>query len=77
MSTAPVSHLATLLASMQPELRPGTWAWCTLPPDTSLADVDAVATVREAEGLSVVVDEAVARAADALAALHALQARSA
>jgi hypothetical protein len=48
MSPAPVSDLATLLASMQPELRPGTWAWCTLARDTSLANADAVATVREA-----------------------------
>ncbi len=62
MTSAPVSDLAALLASMQPELHAGTWAWCALPAGASLEGVDAVATVREAEGLTVVVAEADAAA---------------
>ena len=44
MTSAPISDLAVLLASMQPELHAGTWAWCALPAGTSLDDVDAMAT---------------------------------
>ena len=58
MPSSPISDLATLLASMRPELHAGTWAWCTLPPGTPAGDVDAVATMREAEGLTLVVAEA-------------------
>ena len=54
----PIRDLDTLLAAMQPELNPGTWAWCALPAGAALDGVDAVATLREAEGLSVVVAEA-------------------
>ena len=56
----PIADLAQLLAGMAPELRPGTWAWCALPPGTPPGDVDAVATMRETEGLTVVVAEAAA-----------------
>jgi hypothetical protein len=58
MTSLPISDLAELLASLQPELHPGTWAWCALPSGTPLGDVDAVATVHEAEGLTVVVAQA-------------------
>ncbi len=57
-SSTPVSDLAVLLASMRPELSAGAWAWCALPPGTDTGDVDTIATMREAEGLSVVVAEA-------------------
>ena len=62
MTSAPISDLALLLASMQPELHAGTWAWCALPPGASADGVDAIATVREVEGVTVVVDEAQALA---------------
>ena len=62
MTPAPISDLAVLLASMQPELHAGTWTWCALPPGASTDGVDAVATVREAEGLTAVVAEAEALA---------------
>ena len=62
MSATPVSDLAQLLASMEPALHAGTWAWCALPAGTCVDGVDAVATLREAEGLSVVVNEAQALA---------------
>ena len=62
MTSAPISDLAVLLASMQPELHAGVWAWCALPPGASMDGADAVATVREAEGLTIVVAEAEALA---------------
>ena len=62
MTTAPISELATLLATMRPELNPGTWAWCTLPPGVDGRTVDAVVTVREAEGTTAVVAETAALA---------------
>jgi hypothetical protein len=62
MSSPALSDLAVLLASMQPELHAGTWAWCALPAGASLDGVEAVATVREAEGLTVIVAEADAAA---------------
>ena len=57
MPSTPVSDLAVLLSSMRPELHAGTWAWCALPPGTATDGVEAIATMREAEGLSVVVAE--------------------
>ena len=62
MTSTPISDLAVLLASMRPELHDGVWAWCALPAGTSAEDVAAVATMREAEGLTVVVAEAQALA---------------
>jgi hypothetical protein len=56
-----IRDLATLLSSMRPELNPGAWAWCVLPPRASLDGVEPVATMREDEGLTVVVPEDVAR----------------
>lgn len=62
MTSAAVSDLAELLASMRPELHPGTWAWCALSPGTPTDGPDALATVREAEATTVVVDETLALA---------------
>ena len=63
MPPNPVTDLAELLATMAPQLNAGIWAWCALPADAALDRVDAIATMREAEGLTVVVAErdAVAR----------------
>jgi len=63
MTSPAISDLAVLLASMRPELHAGTWAWCALPPGTPTDALAAVATMREAEATTVVVDEvqAVAR----------------
>ena len=58
MTSTPISDLAELLASLQPELHPGTWAWCALPTGTPLGDVAAAAIVHETEGLTVVVAQA-------------------
>ena len=62
MTSAPISDLAVLLASMRPELQTGVWAWCALPAGASTEGVATVATMREAEGLTVVVAEAQALA---------------
>ena len=62
MTSTPISDLAVLLASMRPGLHDGVWAWCALPAGTPAEDVAAVATMREAEGLTVVVAEAQALA---------------
>ena len=47
------TDLGVLLATMRPEGMPGEWFFGTVEPG---APVDAAATVRESEGLSVVVD---------------------
>ena len=49
------TDLAVLLGSMQPELLPGDWVFATIEPDNL---VEAAATVREPEGLSVVISRA-------------------
>jgi hypothetical protein len=50
--------LAALLVGMRPELVPGRWVFTTAPLDQPAPDVDAVATVREDEGLTRVVARA-------------------
>ena len=55
-----ISDLDTLLATMQPILRPGRYAFASLPPGRTLdllAQRDVVASIREPEGLSVVLAE--------------------
>jgi hypothetical protein len=53
----PISDLAILLQTMQPELHPGTYAFATLHRDQSVLLTDLVALVHETEGTSVVVHE--------------------
>ena len=60
----PVSDLPTLLARMRPSLAPGRYAFVAVPAGVVVDPARIVASVREAEGLSVVIPEA-----DALA-LH-------
>ncbi|WP_321799116.1 ACT domain-containing protein [Caballeronia sp. J97] len=55
--------LDTLIASMQPELQPGVYVFATLPHDAALSGAGIVATFREREGLTVVMEESVAQAA--------------
>ena len=59
-----VSHLPTLLATMQPVLGADRFVFCTLPAGgwTEVAALDPVAVVREVEALTVVVSLAVAEA---------------
>ncbi len=51
-------NLATLLRCMSPRWNPGTYAFCVWP--TEIAPPEAIGFVREAEGLTVVVEESIA-----------------
>ena len=53
----PVSDLATLLSQMRPELHSGRYAFVTLPLGCSLDQNRIVASIREPEGLSVILAE--------------------
>lgn len=56
-----VSDLQTLIRSMQPVLHDGAYYFATLAEDSALTAAEIHAGIREAEGLSVVVDEETAR----------------
>ncbi|MEZ5290670.1 MAG: ACT domain-containing protein [Vicinamibacterales bacterium] len=58
-----VSDLQQLLRTMSPVLRPGTYAFVTLPDEVRLDAADVVASIREPEGLSVVIDRSAAERA--------------
>jgi hypothetical protein len=53
--------LAELIASLRPVLHPGVYVFCAAPEGTSLAGVEVLATFREAEGTTLVLEERVAR----------------
>ena len=55
--------LATLIASMEPELQPGVYVFASLPHDAAVSGAGIVATFREREGLTVVMEEEAAKAA--------------
>lgn len=61
--TKPISTLTTLLRSMEPVLHDGIYAYCCVPHNAQLAAFSPVVTVRESEGLTLVVPEAQAIAA--------------
>ncbi|MEZ5442579.1 MAG: ACT domain-containing protein [Lysobacterales bacterium] len=56
-SASPLRDLSALLHALQPERQPGCQAWCLLAPGSTVPEV-ALASFREAEGLSVIVPEA-------------------
>lgn len=56
--TGAIRDLDLLLAGMRPSLQPGRYAFTTLPPGQALNPARVIASIREAEGLSVVVSEA-------------------
>ena len=58
---APFSDLQQLLQALEPELHEGVFTFALLPLGSDAAALDPIATVREAEGITVVVAEAVAR----------------
>jgi len=60
---APITDLGELLRSLRPVLNPGTVVFTTVPPGTDLSALGALASVREPEGVSLILDEAVAHAA--------------
>lgn len=71
MTAGPISDLAVLLASLEPTLHEGVYVFATLPLDADRAGIDAVASVREAEGWSLVVEEGAARRAGLTATFRA------
>jgi uncharacterized protein len=56
--SAPMSDLRGLLGSMAPVLQPGTYVFSSAEHGSAIALDDVVATIREVEGLSVVLSEA-------------------
>jgi hypothetical protein len=67
-TSEPVSNLAELLRMLRPALNEGTFVFATLPHDADSNALEPLATFREQEGLTVVVEEERAR----LAGLHVL-----
>lgn len=53
-----ILDLDLLLAGMRPSLQPGRYAFTTLPPGQALDPARVIASIREAEGISVVLAEA-------------------
>jgi uncharacterized protein len=52
-----ISNLAVLLSSMEPELHEGVYVYCVVPHDADITAFTPAVTVREGEGLTVVVPE--------------------
>ena len=52
-----ISNLDTLLRELKPTLNDGIYAWCVLPHDADLGDLTPLATIREVEGITVVLPE--------------------
>ena len=59
----PVSDLTTLLRSMQPTLNPGTYVFALAPEGRQIPADSIIASIREPEGLSVVLEESAAKRA--------------
>jgi uncharacterized protein len=55
--TNPITDLNTLLASMSPELQPGVYVYATVPFTYDLGSIAPLATFREREGLTIIVEE--------------------
>ena len=55
--SGPIGDLATLLRSLEPELHDGVYVYAQLPAGADVTRFDAVASVREREGISVILHE--------------------
>lgn len=53
----PVTDLAELLRTLQPTLNEGVYVFVSVPPNTDTRSLEPVATFREAEGLTLIVEE--------------------
>lgn len=53
----PVSDLSELLRSLQPVLQPGVYVFASVSTATGLGELEPIATFREMEGLTVIVEE--------------------
>jgi hypothetical protein len=56
-----ISDLTTLIRSMEPVLNAGTYVYVSVPLGTDASQLDAIATVRELEGLTLVLPEEAAQ----------------
>src|SRR5664279_3508141 len=52
------TDLVTLLRTLKPVLQPGTFVFASVPDATALGDSRVIASIREPEGLSVVISDA-------------------
>jgi len=52
-----IANLRALLRAMEPLLHPGVYAYCEAPPGTDISVLSPVVTVRETEGLTLVLPE--------------------
>ena len=59
----PVTDLAELLQTMQPTLNEGVYVFASVSPNTDTRSLEPLATFREAEGLTLIVEEERARKA--------------
>jgi hypothetical protein len=53
----PITDLNTLLASMSPELQPGVYVYASVPFGHDVGNIVPLATFREREGLTIIVEE--------------------
>ena len=53
----PVTNLAELLQSLRPALNEGVCVFASVSPDTDTRSLEPIATFREAEGLTLIVEE--------------------
>ena len=57
----PITNLELLIGSMEPVLNPGRYVFATVPSGKQLPAMDFVASIREAEGLSIIVAADIAK----------------
>jgi hypothetical protein len=55
--SAPIANLDHLLRSLSPLLNEGTWVFASLPPGMDWKGLEPLASMQEAEGITVVVPE--------------------
>ncbi|MGA7615600.1 MAG: ACT domain-containing protein [Thermoanaerobaculia bacterium] len=60
--TKPLSDLSTILRTLDPLLNDGVWIFASVPFDRPLDGLVPLATFREAEGMTVIVEESAAQA---------------
>jgi hypothetical protein len=59
----PVTNLAELLQTLQPTRHEGVYVFASVPPNTDIGSLEPIATFREVEGLTLIVEEHRARQA--------------
>ncbi|RRR76542.1 MAG: ACT domain-containing protein [Candidatus Viridilinea halotolerans] len=59
----PIRDLPTLLATLEPQVQSGIFVFTSVPPGTSIAPTAIVASIREPEGMTLILPEAEAQQA--------------